>query len=264
MPVRPLALCALVTSLALPASVLAQSSNTSQRPVASATTRESAQTPMPVLQTPQEALDQKLVDQVLADIGRSGPAALAPHIPALKTALDNVPADYAIVAPVGDAMVIRSADMKVFLPVQLALLASEDGRKASGIHAIQNTYGMVAQMLAFEAFERKDYVGAIDFTDRILAVQPNNPLALAEKIVALTHIGQCENGLLLAAAALASEDMILSLNHDLFLRRQGYCQIELGRFDEAKASYEAALKLNPDDQLSRSQLAYIAAQTANR
>lgn len=175
-----------------------------------------------------------------------------------------MPADYTIVAHIGDAIVVRSADMKVFLPLQLSLLATDEGRKASGIHAIENTYGMVAQILAFEAVERQDYPAAIAYADRLLAIQPNHPQVQAERIVAYTKMGQCETGLKLAAEALASEDLVLAMNRDLFLRRQGYCQIELGRFDDAKASYEAALELNPDDQLSRSQLTYIAQQTANR
>lgn len=50
MSVRPLAIIALLASLALPATVTAQAS----APLASATTRDSAQTAMPVLQSPQE------------------------------------------------------------------------------------------------------------------------------------------------------------------------------------------------------------------
>lgn len=262
MSVRPLAVIALLASLALPATVAAQTA--APRPFASATTRDSAQTAMPVLQSPQELEEKKLLERVMQDMQRSGPSALRRHVPALQAAFDRMPADYTIVAHIGDAIVVRSADMKVFLPLQLSLLATDEGRKASGIHAIENTYGMVAQILAFEAVERQDYPAAIAYADRLLAIQPNHPQVQAERIVAYTKMGQCETGLKLAAEALASEDLVLAMNRDLFLRRQGYCQIELGRFDDAKASYEAALELNPDDQLSRSQLTYIAQQTANR
>ncbi|MEG2731600.1 DotU/TssL family secretion system protein, partial [Brevundimonas sp.] len=205
-----------------------------------------------------------LLERVMQDMQRSGPSALRRHVPALQAALDRMPADYTIVANIGDAIVVRSADMKVFLPLQLSLLATDEGRKASGIHAIENTYGMIAQILAFEAVERQDYPTAIAYADRLLAIQPNHPQVQAERIVAYAKMGQCETGLKLAGEALASEDLVLAINRDLFLRRQGYCQIELGRFDDAKASYQAALELNPDDQLSHNQLTYIAQQTRSR
>ncbi|MEG1452539.1 tetratricopeptide repeat protein [Brevundimonas sp.] len=252
MSVRPLALALLLALLALPATVAAQSG--APLPLASATTRDSAQTAMPVLQSPQELEEKKLLERVMQDMQRSGPSALRRH----------VPADYTIVANIGDAIVVRSADMKVFLPLQLSLLATDEGRKASGIHAIENTYGMIAQILAFEAVERQDYPTAIAYADRLLAIQPNHPQVQAERIVAYAKMGQCETGLKLAGEALASEDLVLAINRDLFLRRQGYCQIELGRFDDAKASYQAALELNPDDQLSHNQLTYIAQQTRSR
>lgn len=251
MPARPLALAALAVSLALPSVLQAQ-------PVASATTRGSTQSPTPVLQTPRELQDKQLLERVMEDVRRSGPAGISRHVPALKDALEHMPADYTLVATVGDTLVVRSSDPKTFLPLQLALLTTDEGRKASGIHAIENVYGLIAQTLTFEAVERQDYHAAIAYADRLLAVQCNHPHVLAEKIVALTRLDQCEKALEIAAEALASDDMIMNLNHDLFLRRQGYCQIELGRFDEAKASYEAALKLNPDDQLSINQLTYIA------
>ncbi|MEG2730052.1 hypothetical protein, partial [Brevundimonas sp.] len=62
MSVRPLALALLLALLALPATVAAQSG--APLPLASATTRDSAQTAMPVLQSPQELEEKKLLERV--------------------------------------------------------------------------------------------------------------------------------------------------------------------------------------------------------
>lgn len=42
------------------------------------------------------------------------------------------------------------------------------------------------------------------------------------------------------------------------LRGQGYCLVEMGRWEEAEAKYQESLKLNPDDRASQGELKYIA------
>ena len=45
-------------------------------------------------------------------------------------------------------------------------------------------------------------------------------------------------------------------------RGQGYALVELGRFDEAEAKYRACLKLDPQDEKARGELAYVLEQKA--
>ena len=47
------------------------------------------------------------------------------------------------------------------------------------------------------------------------------------------------------------------MHQDAFLRKRGFALVELGRLQEARAAYEQALKLKPDDAGARSEIDYI-------
>ncbi|WP_312185297.1 tetratricopeptide repeat protein [Brevundimonas vesicularis] len=83
-------------------------------------------------------------------------------------------------------------------------------------------------------------------------------MLLVEKAAALQGLGRWDDALVLADAALADDDMEMPLHRGPFHRRRGFSLIELGRLDEAKAAYEAALKIDSDDANAKRELEYIA------
>ena len=216
------------------------------------------------LTTAAENEDAKVLKAAM-DAHTSGtPNALAAHLPALRASFERMPSDYALHAKAGDALIVRTSDMTAALAGLLALRASEEGQKASGIHALPNVYGDIGQLLGYYAVEHRDYAGTVAIFDKLLAVQPNNALARAERIVAITYLGDCERAITDADAALAETDIYLELNRPLFLRRKGYCLIEQNKLEAAKSVYEQALSINAEDQHAINQLTYIRQQMAAR
>ncbi|WP_395942631.1 tetratricopeptide repeat protein [Brevundimonas sp.] len=208
----------------------------------------------------QEKRDHDLFVRANTDFQRRGHAALARHLPALRQALDRMPADYGQVANGDGQSIVRVSDPGDVLIMLVSFAAAhEKGEQPAGsATALPNVYGDITMMLASEAVEARRYEEAVAYLDRTLKVQPQNWMLLSEKAAALQGLARWEEALALADDALASSDLLMALHRGPFHRRRGFSLIELGRLDEAKAAYEAALELDPEDANARRELEYIA------
>lgn len=208
----------------------------------------------------QESRDHDLFVQANTDFQQRGYSALARRLPALRQALDRMPADYGQLVEQAGQHVVRVSDPGdvLMMMVGLSAAAGKNGSGATGATALPNVYGDIALMLASEAVEARRYEEGISYLDRVLKVQPKNWLLLVEKAAALQGLGRWNDALVLADAALADDDMLMLLHRGPFHRRRGFSLIELGRLDEAKAAYEAALQIDPDDANAKRELEYIA------
>lgn len=208
----------------------------------------------------QEKRDHDLFVRANTDFQRRGHSALARHIPALRQALDRMPADYGQVIDRDGQSIVRVSDPGDVLIMLVSFAAADDKgeRRAGSATALPNVYGDIAMMLASEAVEARRYEEAIAYLDRTLKIQPQNWMLLSEKAAALQGLARWEEALTLADNALASPDILMVLHRGPFHRRRGFSLIELGRLDEAKAAYEAALELDPEDANAKRELEYIA------
>jgi tetratricopeptide (TPR) repeat protein len=208
----------------------------------------------------QETRDHELLMRANADFQRRGHAGLARHLPAMRQALDRMPSDYGQVVEQNGQHIVRVSDPSDVLIMMLAFAAAseKDGGSGGGATALPNVYGDIAMLLASEAVEARRYQDGIAYLDRGLKVQPKNWLLLTEKAAALQGLARWDEALALADAALADDDMLMVLHRGPFHRRRGFSLIELGRLDEAKAAYEAALEIDPEDASAKRELEYIA------
>ncbi len=208
----------------------------------------------------QERQDHDLFVQANAEFQRRGYPALAHRLPALRQALDRMPADYGQLVEQSGQHVVRVTDPGdvLIMMIGLSAAAAKDGGNAKGATALPNVYGDIALMLASEAVEARRYDEGIAYLDRVLKVQPKNWLLLVEKAAALQGLARWNDALALADAALADNDMLMVLHRGPFHRRRGFSLIELDRLDEAKAAYEAALEIDPEDANAKRELDYIA------
>lgn len=208
----------------------------------------------------QEKQDHDLFLRASADFQRRGHSGLARHIPALRQALDRMPADYGQMVEQDGRTIVRVSDPGDVLIMLTALAASDEKRRQSpgGAAAMPNVYGDITLMLASDAVETRRYEEGIAYLDRTLKIQPQNWMLLSEKAAALQGLARWEEALTLADDALASPDLLMILHRGPFYRRRGFSLIELGRLDEAKAAYEAALELDPEDANAKRELEYIA------
>ena len=222
-----------------------------------------ARTPAAAVATPQmsrqERQDHDRLMQANQDFQRRGYPGLARHLPALRQALDRMAADYGQVAEQDGQNVVRLTDPGdvVVMMIALSATAQKDGA-AKGATALPNVYGDMALMLASDAVEARRYEEGVAYLDRVLKAQPKNWLLLVEKAAALQGLGRWDEALALSDAALADNDVLMILHRGPFHRRRGFSLIELGRLDEAKAAYEAALQIDADDANAKRELDYIS------
>lgn len=221
---------------------------------------QSAPAPPPAVQMSEaERADLAIRNAAAADFNRLGFAGLTPHVQDLKSAWNRMPEDYALIDQEGDSYVVRTQDLADILLLSGALKAADkDGEHAISVIQAANVYGDIAQFLGSEAIERHRYQEALVFLDRALATQPANWALLNEKASALQGLRQWSEALETIDRALATNDVMLMLHKAPLLRRRGFSLIELGRLDEARAAYEASLAIDPDNEIAKGELAYIA------
>lgn len=208
-------------------------------------------------QSPQERRDAAIYERAAQDFQERGYAGLANHLSALRAALDRMPTDYIQITEQDGTVVARLSDTSDILIMMIALAQPNDKGEARPAVATANVYGEIALILGSDAVERRRYDEAIAYLDRVLTIQPSNWQLLAEKAAALQGAARWTEALALADAALAEDDLLLALHKGPFHRRRGFSLIELGRLDEARAAYEAALEIDAEDSSAKAELDYI-------
>lgn len=208
----------------------------------------------------QEKRDFDLVERAMRDIQTRGYAGLDRHLPALRRALARAPAIYPYVEKRNaDEWIVRTQEIgeTVLTATMLQVAAQEDGASSVTVRQQPNVYQLVALMLGSEAVERRRLDEAIAVLDQGLARQPDDWVLIKEKASALQAAGRNEEALKLASEALASDSIRILLNAGALHRSRGFSLIELQRLPEARAAYDEALKLDPEDRSAKAQLAYI-------
>jgi tetratricopeptide (TPR) repeat protein len=209
--------------------------------------------------TQAEADDGALLLEARNAFNARGYPALQSYLPRLRVALDRAPASYPITEkrPNG-SYVVRASDKEDGM--MLLLITGALGGDSSGNSSVAqtpNVYGGIALILGSDAVERKAFADAHGYLDRGLALQPANWELLAEKSAAFLGQNNWREALALADKTLDSDDMIIGMHRDDFLRKRGFVLVELGRLIEAREAYVEALKANKDDKISQSEITYI-------
>ena len=209
--------------------------------------------------TQAEADDGALLMEVRNAFNTRGYPALPPYLLRLRAALDRAPASYPITErrPNG-SYVVRASDEEEGMMLTLVTgLLGGNGSGNSNVAQTLNVYGGIALILGSDAVDRKAFAEAHSYLDRGLALQPENWELLAEKAAAYLGQNNWREALALADETLDSDDMIIGMHRDAFLRKRGFALVELGRLIEAREAYVDALKANKDDKVSQSEIAYI-------
>lgn len=112
-----------------------------------------------------------------------------------------------------------------------------------------------------------DYAAARDALQHALALAPWNATWLTELAFSHEMLREFNKALELCESAEAmaafSPDAAKVADQTRAMRCQGYNLTELHRYDEAVRKYEAALKIDPDDEKSKHELEYIRQQRQN-
>lgn len=208
----------------------------------------------------QERRDQQLLERAMRDVQAHGFAGLDRHLEGLRRALDGAPAAYPQMEQRGKGeWILRSDDLgeTMVLATVIQSMAGGEGVNTVTVRRQPNVYPLIALILGSEAVERRRLDEAVKILDRGLAMQDDDWMLLKEKASALQAGGRHDEALAVLDQALAADSLRILLNAGPLHRGRGFSLIEQGRLKEARAAYDEALELDPEDGHARRQLAYI-------
>jgi Flp pilus assembly protein TadD len=147
---------------------------------------------------------------------------------------------------------VKFWDMQEFLSY-----AAREGRETKEeIAWIASAYPRACYYLAFLSVERRDFTSALKWLKKGQRLEPHNAKFLNETGIVYSLLKDCVNALASYEAALA----LPSASHRdqaVALRGAGVQLIELGRIEEAKEKLVQSLKIEPNSDVAKNELAYI-------
>ena len=109
---------------------------------------------------------------------------------------------------------------------------------------------------------------ALPYLERAVAMMPFNAQYLCELGYAYGTLGNWEKALATFTSAVQYAEQLPAGVRTVILGRalrgEGFSLIELGRWDEAEAKFKKALALDPNDEMAKNELAYIAEKRPRR
>lgn len=135
--------------------------------------------------------------------------------------------------------------------------APNDGKQAM-ISWIKSAYPRAFFHLGFLKVKCGELEQAVAFLDAGLALEPANPKFLCEKAQALNGLKRFDEALALYRSIRQIGPHVTA--HDLAVawRGQGFTLIGLADLDAAEQAFHRSLEIEPESELARSELAYIA------
>ena len=215
----------------------------------------------------QERRDLQLLERAMRDVQARGFAGLDRHLEGLRRALDGAPAAYPQMEQRGKGeWILRSDDLgeTMVLATVIQSMAGGEGVNTVTVRRQPNVYPLIALILGSEAVERRRLDEAVKVLDRGLALQDDDWMLLKEKASALQAGGRHDEALAVLDQALESDSLRILLNAGPLHRGRGFSLIEQGRLKDARAAYDEALELDPEDEYAKRQLAYIDALEAGQ
>lgn len=121
---------------------------------------------------------------------------------------------------------------------------------------ISNIYQTLAYYQSKDENENKDLLKAIEYTNKALEYDPNNMNSYYTKSLCLLDLNRNEESLdvIIKALQLDFDNNILESD---FYNLKGINQENLGQIEEAKKSYNEAIKLNPNNQYAINNLKFL-------
>lgn len=172
----------------------------------------------------------------------------------LKEGLSRMPADWKPEYSASDHIAFAFWDLQEFLAYIPYQKTTGDERK---LVWIAPSYSKAWHLLAFIAVERGDWAGALEAIDQALALEPDHPAAMCEKAMILDRMNRHEEAYELCMKAASIRPWMPRPVRARALRGAAIILIDLGRLIEARTILKLSLALEPDNDLARSELAYI-------
>lgn len=122
---------------------------------------------------------------------------------------------------------------------------------------ILNAYPRAHYYMGFLCVKRKQFDRAIEYLDKAQSLDPTNPKIGFEKAQALMHSGRKEEALALYDQVTEVGPHVSALDLAVARRGRGFVLIEMGRLDDAENAFLSSLELEPGNEVTLGELAYI-------
>jgi tetratricopeptide (TPR) repeat protein len=198
-----------------------------------------------------ESADADSVNTAIAAIS-IGDFNTAEHL--LLKVIANTPKYYSSITNEGGGLAIKFWD-------QTAFLHYVTWQKQRGIGApitwVENAYPRAHFYLGFLCVKNKQYDRAIEYLDKGMNLEPENPKYIIEKAAAFLNSRRFEEALALYDQLKDVGPHISSLDLAIAQRGRGFVLIELGKLDDAEKAFLLSLKYEPNNTVALNELRYI-------
>lgn len=123
---------------------------------------------------------------------------------------------------------------------------------------MQLSYSKAYYLLAYLAMEQGDLNKALKNIDKSLELEPDHPLALCEKAMILTHTKDKKQAIELYEKAIKARSWTAPAIIARAMRGIGVALIDEKKLDKAEEYLLKSLELEPENQLAKNELVYIA------
>ncbi len=206
----------------------------------------------------QEKADLDLARNTIKVMQAHDMAKLDATMPDLRAALNRAPDVPTLPEVCGDKVIAYTPDMSEFM----AISAMVSSGKVKGVTSAEMRYEMPYATLGFIVgwieFEHQDFANALKDYAKGLRNDPDRLAVETEYVGTLAKLGRNAEALESIDAFMTEHTSLNGPQKGLILRKRGYVLVELGRWDEADAAYRQSLVADPNNQLAKNELDYIA------
>jgi tetratricopeptide (TPR) repeat protein len=202
--------------------------------------------------TPHEDADARKVDEAI-DAIRAGQDETARRL--LAEVVANTPTPYVYQYEEGDRLAVKFWDMTEFVYFVTRMRQAGTER---GVVWQPSAYPRAHYYLAFLEVRAGNYEGALDLLDAGEKLEPNAHFALERAQALLRGRRDRPGALACYQGVLDRGDEVPGPARAVALRGKGFVLIELGQLDEAERHFHESLRLDPDSEVAKNELRYIA------
>jgi tetratricopeptide (TPR) repeat protein len=154
-------------------------------------------------------------------------------------------------------------------PEETVLYLTKSTAEGGGAIAIGPLWCEAIYLKAYSLIELSQPLDAAKELDRVLMMAPNNSQYLSERAELLTRARDFTAALAMFKqseqdSALTPDPKVANEMKSRACRGIGYALTEMGKLDESEANYMRCLTIDPNDQKSKGELAYIARLKASK
>jgi WD40 repeat protein len=174
----------------------------------------------------------------------------------IRKELEEIPKDWRPVVECDDRIEIAFWDREEFMYfVQHHTLFGPQIEK--DIVWVTRSYSKLYYKLAFEAIERKAYYDALEAVAAGLQLEPDHPMLLCERGLALSQLGQYDAARDAYQQALLAREWAPPSVLARAMRGEAVALIDLNQLEEAEARLNMSLRLDPGNSTAENELIYI-------